>query len=74
MSVDSAKGEHRMGREHSSCCIIRGSRRDIVFITVYLVVGEGISGGTLHGMGQIHDMIKAFNMPWVLVGYVDMEP
>jgi hypothetical protein len=57
-----------------SGCMIRGKARDLMVITIYLKDGEGLSQTNLTRLGQVHGLIKANKIPWIILGDFNMSP
>jgi hypothetical protein len=57
-----------------SGCMMRGKARDMLVITVYLKDGEGLSQTNLTRLGQIHGILRASKVPWIIMGDFNMTP
>jgi hypothetical protein len=57
-----------------SACMIRGSARDLIVISIYLKDGEGMSHVNLARLSQVHDLIKSTKVPWIILGDFNMNP
>ena len=57
-----------------SACMIRGSARDLVVITIYLKDGEGMSPTNLARLGQVHGLVRSIKVSWVILGDFNMGP
>ena len=61
-------------RDNWSGCLVRGSSRDLVVITIYLKDGGGLSPTNLARLGQVQGLIKSLKVPWMMVGDFNMSP
>jgi hypothetical protein len=74
MDITKVRGRDTGPMNDWSACSIRGKARDIVVISLYLKDGEGISPTNLLRLGQVHGLVQAFKVPWIILGDFNMGP
>jgi hypothetical protein len=74
MDITKVRGRDTGPMNDWSACSIRGKARDLVVISLYLKDGEGMSPTNLLRLGQVHDLVQALKVPWIIFGDFNMSP
>ena len=74
LHITTVWGKEAEVKDNWSACMVRGSARDLVVITLYLKDGEGLSPINLARLGQVHELISSLKVPWVILGDFNMNP